>query len=128
METNNFPVSVTNELLENVMRAHSDGWEVYAAIYLQLDRILKASPTVTFRMVPKVPTITLDQVVTLLKKQFIFDHDLITEDRVRLLVTIWSFKNQKVITSEFLNTSVEFPLMLTVLEENDVFSAAEVQD
>lgn len=117
----NFPIVVTDSYLESVFRSISEGWEAYTDIYRYLDKILLASPTFTFMGVPKVPTITLKQVIEHLTKQFIFDHDLLTESNIKLLVTIWSLRNQKVITSEFLLADERLPLLMTVLDENGAF-------
>ena len=121
MSTTILPLLIEERVLETIYRDHSRGWEVYAQIYLKIDQILKAAPTVVL-CDATAPAISLAEMLTMLREHFIFDQEAITPNRVMILVTIWSFKTRKVITSEFFSTSLELPLMLAVLDERGVFN------
>lgn len=119
-----YPLVINDRALEALMRSHAQGWEIYAAVYRQINQILTASPTIALEGVDRVPSIKPEELLQALKDQFIFDGELLTLDRVKQLVMIWSHKRQKVITSEYFTTSLEIPLLIAVLDEAGAFKEA----
>jgi hypothetical protein len=119
------PLIINDRALEALMRAHSQGWEVYAAVYRQINQILTASPTIVLEGECRAPSLKLEDLLQALKNQFIFDEDLLTADRVKQLAMIWSYKRRKVITSEYFTTSLEIPLLIAILDEAGAFKEGE---
>lgn len=115
------PLVINDRALEALMRAHSEGWEVYAAVYRQINQILTASPTIVLEGECRAPSLKPEELLQALKDQFIFDGELLTLDRMKQLVMIWSYKRRKVITSEYFTTSLEIPLLIAVLDEAGAF-------
>ena len=116
-----YPIVATDKLLEDAMVAYSEEWGDYAILYPHLVELFNLSPTMAIGPYRGVPTISVEEMVTFLKRRCPEQQLLIDEDSVCLLATIFSWKTGAVITQQFIHITPDLPLMAFILEEEGCF-------
>lgn len=117
-----YPIVVTTAVLETTLRDFTEGWHQYAEIYRNLIELFNLSPTMAVGYIRGVPTISVDEMVTSLKRRSPDLQLLIDEHSVRLLATIFSWRTGAVITQQFMNVCPDLPLLMEILEEEGCFN------
>lgn len=117
-----YPIVVTTAVLESALRDLTEEWHQYAEIYHNLVELFNLSPTMAVGHMRGVPTISVDEMVTLLKRRSPDLQLLIDEHSVRLLATIFSWRTGAVITQQFINACSDLPLLMEILEEEGCFN------
>lgn len=118
-----YPTVVTPALLAGYFREIADDWRDYAIIYPHLVELFNLSPTMAICSYRGgVPTISVDEMVTLLKHRCPELQLLIDDYFVRLLATIFSWKTGAIITNQFIEVNPDLPLLAEVLEEAGCFN------
>lgn len=116
------PVVVTDKLIELTIREETEDWWKFAELYEHLVELFNLSPTMAIGQVRGVPTISVDDMVTAIKHRCPEYQEIITAENVKLLATIFSWKTGATITQQFIDISVDLPLMVQILEEEGCFN------
>lgn len=119
--TAEMPIVVTETLVESQIREYAEDWHNYATVYTEMIDLFNRSPTMTVGVVRGVPTITVTEMLTALKRRLPDLQAMLDETIVMLLATIFSLKTGAVITQQFILVDAEFALLMAVLEEEGCF-------
>jgi len=115
------PIVVTESLVESQIREYAEDWHNYATVYAEMIDLFNRSPTMTVGIVRGVPTITVTEMLTALKRRLPDLQAMLDETIVMLLATIFSLKTGAIITQQFILVDAEFALLMAVLEEEGCF-------
>lgn len=120
-DVSGWPVVVNEKMVQDELEDHISDWGFYADVYRAMVDLFNRSPTMAVGVVRGVPTISLYEMVTAIKRKLPELQEFVSESKVRQLATLFSLKTGAIITQQFMEVTPELPLLLFVLEEEGCF-------
>lgn len=120
-DVSGWPVVVNEKMVQGELEDHISDRGFYADVYRAMVDLFNRSPTMAVGVVRGVPTISLYEMVTAIKRKLPELQEFVSESKVRQLATLFSLKTGAIITQQFMEVTPELPLLLFVLEEEGCF-------